>query len=49
MQSADQVAGQWNLHLADKLLIFFDEANGLEGRDKSDKLNSLITEAEFAG
>lgn len=49
VQSADQVAGQWNLHLADKLLIFFDEANGLEGRDKSDKLNSLITEAEFAG
>lgn len=49
VQSADQVAGQWNLHLADKLLIFFDEARGLEGRDRADKLNSLITETEFAG
>lgn len=48
VQSADQVAGQWNLHLADKLLIFFDEARGLDSRDKADRLNSLITESEYA-
>ena len=48
VQSADQVAGQWNLHLADKLLVFFDEAHGLGGRDHADRLSSLITESEFA-
>lgn len=48
VQSADQVAGQWNLHLADKLLVFFDEANGLDSRAKMDRLNSLITESDFA-
>lgn len=48
VQSAEQVAGQWNLHLADKLLVFFDEAHGLGGRDHADRLSSLITESEFA-
>lgn len=48
VQSADQIAGQWNLHLADKLLVFFDEARGLDSRDKADRLNSLITESEYA-